>query len=64
MKLTATDVQEMSLKISVSHVKCMHEMKLTHVSKLLTEKQFEDNRNGLKMKLRIQWLFCFKKYKG
>ena len=41
MKLTTSNVQELSLYISnqlVSHVKCMHNVKLTHMSKLLIEK--------------------------
>ena len=37
---------------------------LTHMSKLLIEKYLEDYRNGLKVKLRIQWIFCFRKYNG
>ena len=31
MKLTPSDVQEMSHQLAVSHVKCMHKVKLTHI---------------------------------
>ena len=54
LKFTVNGVQKKSLYFSVSHVKCMHEMKSTLMSKLLIEKELEDYRNGLKMKLKIQ----------
>ena len=64
MKLTASDVQEMSRRFQINCQSCkMHAQDEINIHvRTKIEKWLEDYRNGLKMKLRIQLILCFRKY--